>query len=194
MKVSHSRKTFIIQDLVWPELLLDNVKVNDLACLPSHKHRWHGGETDGPLCQICPPSSCPCFPSVNVLNVSWCELFFNTSPPLPALCLPPLNSASLCLYHLLNSVSLSHTHTDSPPISVPTHTPSRSLQRVLLDSGLLCTVQSSVYESLTTTQTYCTLLPLCIATRAHCIVVQEENVTKFTVTVLTAELDSKLQR
>lgn len=34
------------------ELLLDNVKVNDLASLPSHKHQWHRGETDGPLRQI----------------------------------------------------------------------------------------------------------------------------------------------
>lgn len=34
----------------WTELLLDSVTVNDLAGLPSHKHQWHGGETDGPLC------------------------------------------------------------------------------------------------------------------------------------------------
>lgn len=147
MKVSHSKKTFIIQDLVWPELLLYNVKVNDLACLPSHKHRWHGGETDGPLCQICPPSSCPCFHSVNVLNVSWCELYFNTSPPLPALCLRLLNSASLCLYHRLNSVSLSYTHTQILPPSLFQHTDHLALCSASCWIAVCCVQYSHLFMS-----------------------------------------------
>lgn len=114
------------------------------------------------------------FHSVEALNVSWCELSFNTSPPLPALLLL-LNSASLLKSLSLSSsqlsLSVTHTQCPSPPVSVPTHTPSRSLQRVLPDSGLLCTVQSSVYESLTTVQTYCTSLPQCIPTRSHYTVV-----------------------
>lgn len=62
--------------------------------------------------------------------------------------------SSLWLYHFLNSVSFSYF---PPSISVPTYTTSISLYHVLPDSSLLCTVQSSVYESLTTTKTSCTL-------------------------------------
>lgn len=117
------------------------------------RNRWAS------LSGLCSSSSHPCFHSVKALNVSCREL--SLAPFLLfLLCLLPPNSASV-----LNVLSLAaHTHTHNTASFIlcsiikthtcpNTHTPSCSLRCVLPESGLLCTVQSSVHESLTT-QTY----------------------------------------
>lgn len=60
--------------------LLDGVRVNDVAWLPRHERWRHGRETDGPLRQIHPSSSCQCFHSLKVLKASQCELSSNALP------------------------------------------------------------------------------------------------------------------
>lgn len=97
----------------------------------------------------------PSFLLVNVsihsksLKASRCELSLPTPPPLFPLPFAPFRS----LYSLS---SLSQYFLDSVyvPPSSPSHLcsdaqPARSPQRVLPDGDLLCSVQSSVYESLT---------------------------------------------
>lgn len=84
-------------------------------------------------------------------------------------------------------LSLSHTHTH---LCSNTHRPTRSLQRVLPDSDLLCTVQSSVYESLTTTERLQHVAS--VYSRYSSLVLLEANATKFTFTVQAAELAYKL--
>lgn len=83
-------------------------------------------------------------------------------------------------------LSFSHTHLCSN-----THRPTRSLQCVLPDSDLLCTVQSSVYESLTTTDRLQHVASV-YSRYSSLVLLLEANVTKCTFTVQAAELACKL--
>ena len=94
-----------------------------------------------------------CFHLVDARNLS--RFYINTFWALPFFLIPHHSSTlcfHLCFIFLTLSLSLSLTHTHTH-----THTQkqslSPSLRCVLPDSGLLCTVQSSVYESLAAAQT-----------------------------------------
>lgn len=127
------------------KLLLDKGKVNDLACLPSHEHCGIEEKQMGLSVRSLPFLLLSMFP-------------FTLGPKCLLVWAPLLLMLSTLHLHQPNSLSFTFTlhivlH---PSVSVPTDTSSPSLQCVLLDSGPLCTVQSSVYESPTTAQIYST--------------------------------------
>lgn len=168
------------------ELLVDNVRLNDVAYQSHHKHQRHGEETDGLHCESC--SSCPCFHS-SVLNVSLCELYLSSPTPhpalhpnLPALCLPSKLHITCPLLVFIIFVVVTHpppicSNTRAISLSVACHARSRSV----VYSTVICLWVTDQHTD------YCTLLPLCAPARANCIfLVRDASVTKFTVNVLTA--------
>lgn len=81
---------------------------------------------------------------------------------------------------LVELVTVTYT---SSPLSAPPDAPPRSLCRVLPDGGLLCTVQSSAYESLTSMHR---AMPLVHVGRAAASVALDASVWKSTANILTA--------
>lgn len=123
-------------------------KVIDVSYRPGRKHQRQGEEADGLLGETCPPPSCPCFHSALPMfpSVGCAQHLLRTLPALFLLSAFSLNStAARPPLILVELVTVTYT---SSPLSAPPDAPPRSLCRVLPDGGLLCTVQSSAYESL----------------------------------------------
>lgn len=150
--------------------------MNDVAWLPRHERWRHGRETDGPLRQIHPSSSCQCFHSLKVLKASQCELSSNALPSSSRSLSPRSNlgpPSVLCL----NILSILFTSAFLSLSSLFRHAHQPALRSASCRTAICCVQYSHLFMSHWPPRTHCSTLPLCTCATAHFFSL-EANVTE----------------